>query len=127
MPSSLGSMQDPSRHAPLIAGSVGPYGACQHDGSEYHGNYVDHMSSEQLVEWHRPRVARLVEAGVDVLACETLPAKVSAVSFPVLIPVVSFPVLVPVVSFPVLMPVVSFSVLIPVVSFSVLIPASHAV
>ena len=30
----------------LIAGSVGPYGACQHDGSEYTGNYVDHMTRE---------------------------------------------------------------------------------
>ena len=26
---------------PLIAGSVGPYGACLHDGSEYTGNYID--------------------------------------------------------------------------------------
>jgi len=69
-------LQDSGRHSPLIAGSVGPYGACQHDGSEYHGNYVDHMASEQLVQWHRPRVARLLEAGVDLLACETIPAKV---------------------------------------------------
>ncbi len=29
---------------PQVAGSVGPYGACQHDASEYHGNYVDSMS-----------------------------------------------------------------------------------
>ena len=28
----------------LIAGSVGPYGACQHDMSEYSGSYVDHMT-----------------------------------------------------------------------------------
>ena len=82
----LRCMQDPRRHTPLIAGSVGPYGACQHDGSEYHGNYVDHMSSEELVKWHRPRVARLLEAGADILACETLPAKVSVALFPVLIP-----------------------------------------
>ena len=30
----------------LIAGSVGPYGACLHDGSEYTGDYVDHMTKE---------------------------------------------------------------------------------
>ena len=30
----------------LIAGSVGPYGACQHDGSEYTGSYVEHMTKQ---------------------------------------------------------------------------------
>jgi len=33
----------------MVAGSVGPYGACQHDGSEYTGNYVDHMTVEVSV------------------------------------------------------------------------------
>ena len=28
---------------PLVAGSVGPYGAWLHDGSEYSGNYIDNM------------------------------------------------------------------------------------
>ena len=59
-----------------MAGSVGPYGACQHDGSEYHGNYVDHMTTEELIEWHRPRVVELLASGADILACETIPAKV---------------------------------------------------
>ena len=36
------------RKYPLIAGSVGPFGACQHDGSEYHGNYVDKLSEEVI-------------------------------------------------------------------------------
>ena len=35
-----------SRDRPLVAGSIGPYGACQFDKSEYHGNYVDKMSME---------------------------------------------------------------------------------
>lgn len=39
----------------LIGGSVGPFGACQHDGSEYTGAYMDHMSREELVSWHLPR------------------------------------------------------------------------
>ena len=42
-----------SGRASLIAGSVGPYGACLHDGSEYTGSYVDALSVEQLKEWHR--------------------------------------------------------------------------
>ena len=64
------------RVVPIVAGSVGPYGACQHDGSEYHGNYVDHMTREELMEWHRPRVRELLASGADILACETIPAKV---------------------------------------------------
>ena len=31
---------------PLIAGSVGPRGACLHDGSEYNGHYVDTCTHE---------------------------------------------------------------------------------
>ena len=58
----------------LIAGSVGPYGACQHDLSEYHGKYVDTMPEDVLKEWHRPRISALLSAGVDVLAVETFPA-----------------------------------------------------
>lgn len=57
-----------------VAGSVGPYGAYLADGSEYTGAYLSDVSSAQLREFHRPRLAALAEAGVDVLACETLPA-----------------------------------------------------
>lgn len=66
------------RNPPLIAGSVGPYGACLHDGSEYHGNYVDHVSKDKLMDWHKLRFVRLLNAGVDVLACETIPAQAEA-------------------------------------------------
>ena len=65
-----------SRVVPMVAGSVGPYGTCLHDGSEYHGNYVDHMTAKELMEWHRPRIGELLAAGVDILACETIPAQV---------------------------------------------------
>ncbi len=54
-----------------IAGSVGCYGAFLHDGSEYRGDYG--LTRRQLRDWHRPRVEILVEAGVDVLAFETIP------------------------------------------------------
>ena len=54
-----------------IAGSVGPYGAALADGSEYRGDYD--ISINELRQWHRPRIELLVEAGVDVLAFETMP------------------------------------------------------
>jgi len=66
--------RDQQRKYPLIAGSVGPFGACQNDCSEYHGRYVDEMSIEELIEWHRPRLRLLVESGVDLIAVETIPA-----------------------------------------------------
>lgn len=53
---------------------MGPYGACQADGSEYTGDYISRISSSELKEWHRPRLEVLVRAGVDVLAVETIPA-----------------------------------------------------
>ncbi|XP_046402455.1 homocysteine S-methyltransferase YbgG-like [Ischnura elegans] len=58
----------------LIAGSVGPYGACLSDGSEYRGDYVEKISEKELENWHRPRISTLVKAGVDLLAFETIPA-----------------------------------------------------
>ncbi|XP_078736395.1 LOW QUALITY PROTEIN: betaine-homocysteine S-methyltransferase-like [Lampetra fluviatilis] len=57
-----------------VAGSVGPYGAHLHDGSEYTGAYVDALSTEELMDWHRPQVSALLEAGVDLLALETVPS-----------------------------------------------------
>jgi homocysteine S-methyltransferase len=55
----------------LVAGSVGPYGAMLADGSEYRGDYE--ASAETLADFHRPRIEALVEAGVDLLAIETIP------------------------------------------------------
>ncbi|XP_050410368.2 homocysteine S-methyltransferase YbgG isoform X1 [Patella vulgata] len=57
-----------------VAGSVGPYGACLHDGSEYSGNYVESLSIQELSTWHLPRITALAEAGVDFLSIETIPA-----------------------------------------------------
>ena len=56
---------------PLIAASVGPYGAYLADGSEYRGRYG--LSVQALTDWHRPRLRALLEAGPDVLAFETIP------------------------------------------------------
>ena len=65
---------DRSEQELWVAGSVGPYGAALADGSEYRGNYG--LTVAELRAWHRPRIAALVEAGVDVLALETIPTTV---------------------------------------------------
>ncbi|WP_268250338.1 homocysteine S-methyltransferase [Lentzea cavernae] len=54
-----------------VAASVGPYGAVLADGSEYRGRYG--LTRRELVEFHRPRVEVLRDAGPDVLAVETIP------------------------------------------------------
>ena len=65
------------RLKPLIAASIGCYGAFLHDGSEYRGDYG--MTAPQLIDWHRPRVEILADAaGADLLACETLPCLIEA-------------------------------------------------
>ncbi|XP_014247720.1 homocysteine S-methyltransferase 3-like [Cimex lectularius] len=63
-----------------IAGSVGPYGASLHDGSEYTGSYCDSVTSEEFKEWHRWRVSNLLKAGVDLLAIETVPCSKEALA-----------------------------------------------
>ncbi|MCB2294431.1 homocysteine S-methyltransferase [Clostridium algoriphilum] len=69
-------MNRTNRPAPLVAGSVGPYGAYLADGSEYRGDYK--VSEEDLIEFHRPRIKILVDSGVDILACETIPNLIEA-------------------------------------------------
>ena len=59
------------RLTPLIAASIGPYGAYLADGSEYRGHYG--KTVEQVVDFHRPRLEALLEAGPDLLAFETIP------------------------------------------------------
>jgi len=60
-----------SRSRPLVAASIGPYGAMLADGSEYRGRYA--VSDRALAEFHRPRLEILADAGADLIACETLP------------------------------------------------------
>ena len=55
----------------LVAGSVGPYGAMLADGSEYRGDYDP--GAAVLADFHHPRIETLIEAGVDMLAFETIP------------------------------------------------------
>ena len=61
----------PGRPQPLVAASVGPYGAYLADGSEYRGDYK--ASRAELADFHAERLALLCAAQPDLLACETLP------------------------------------------------------
>jgi len=64
--------QGPSRRRPLVACSIGPYGAFLANAAEYTGEYD--MSREQLKEFHRQRLRILLaKEKPDLLACETLP------------------------------------------------------
>lgn len=65
-----------NRPKPLVAASVGPYGAFLADGSEYRGDYG--LTEEALMEFHRPRLKALIEGGAEVLACETIPCLIEA-------------------------------------------------
>lgn len=62
---------NPDSDAPVVAASVGPWGATQHDGSEYTGNYD--ISDDDLGRFHSERLLILDDAGADVLAVETIP------------------------------------------------------
>jgi homocysteine S-methyltransferase len=64
-------VQSGDRAYPLVAASVGCYGAYLHDGSEYRGDYG--LNVRQLMDWHRPRFEVLAESGADLLAFETIP------------------------------------------------------
>lgn len=66
------------RLRPLVAASVGPFGATLADGSEYSGDYD--LDEGELVEFHRPRIEALIEAGPDLLAFETIPSEREAVA-----------------------------------------------
>jgi homocysteine S-methyltransferase len=57
-------------HRPLVVGSIGPYGALRHDGSEYTGAYD--LRVGELRRFHRRRLHVLAEH-CDVLAVETIP------------------------------------------------------
>jgi len=57
---------------PLIAGSIGPYGAYLADGSEYRGDYG--VSDATLRSFHESRLEIFLQSPPDLLACETVPS-----------------------------------------------------
>ncbi len=60
------------RLKPIVAASIGPYGAYLADGSEYTGNYG--VSDAELREFHHQRWQLLASTAADLLACETIPS-----------------------------------------------------
>ena len=70
------SANRPGRRRPLVAASVGPFGAFLADGSEYTGAYQ--IGDTDLYEFHRTRWQVLAESAVDLLACETIPSRQEA-------------------------------------------------
>lgn len=61
------------RRRPLVAASVGPWGASQADGSEYSGDYD--IEVDQLHDFHRERWHLFADGPADLLACETIPSR----------------------------------------------------
>jgi len=72
----VGQFAHVGRARPLVAASVGPYGAMLADGSEYRGHYA--IDEDALMAFHRPRLAVLAQAGADLLAVETIPCLAEA-------------------------------------------------
>jgi homocysteine S-methyltransferase len=70
------SANRPGRERPLVAASIGPYGAFLADGSEYTGDYG--LSADELADFHRRRLELLVSSDADLLACETIPSRIEA-------------------------------------------------
>jgi homocysteine S-methyltransferase len=60
------------RLRPLVAASVGPYGAFLANGAEYTGAYD--IDEQGLGDFHRERLELLSASGADLLACETVPS-----------------------------------------------------
>jgi homocysteine S-methyltransferase len=62
-----------SRMRPLVAASIGPYGAFLADGSEYKGRYG--LTDDKLRGYHEHRWRILADSPADLLACETIPSR----------------------------------------------------
>lgn len=54
-----------------VAVTIGPYGAYLADGNEYRGDY--HLSCEEYLAFHLPRLKAVLTEKPDVLAIETQP------------------------------------------------------
>ena len=61
---------------PLVAASIGPYGAMLHDGSEYEGDYG--VAATTLRTFHQARLQLFDSSSADVLALETIPSQLEA-------------------------------------------------
>ena len=64
--------------SPLVAASIGPYGAALADGSEYTG--YTNVSIQDLINFHEERLDVLANTNADILAFETIPCIDEAVA-----------------------------------------------
>ncbi|MDB6139542.1 MAG: ybgG [Verrucomicrobiaceae bacterium] len=62
----------PDRLRPIVAASIGPYGASQCNGGEYTGDYQ--LSQRALHAFHAERWHVLCDSEADVIALETIPS-----------------------------------------------------
>lgn len=67
------------RLRPLVAASIGSYGAYLADGSEYTGRYG--LDEDALYAFQRRRWHVLADTDADIMACETLPSMLEARAF----------------------------------------------
>ncbi len=67
-----------NRLRPLVAASIGPYGAYLANGAEYTGDYD--LDAIRLTNWHRERWHILAQSNADLIACETIPSYPEAVA-----------------------------------------------
>lgn len=65
-------LSHPDYPFPLIAASIGPYGAYLANGAEYRGDYG--ISDQELTDFHQPKIDLLASSQADILACETIPS-----------------------------------------------------
>jgi len=63
---------------PLVAASIGPYGAALSDGSEYRG--YQNVTIETLKSFHEERLVVLSKTQADILAFETIPCLEEAIA-----------------------------------------------
>ncbi|GAV86496.1 LOW QUALITY PROTEIN: S-methyl_trans domain-containing protein, partial [Cephalotus follicularis] len=62
----------------LVAASIGSYAAYLADGYQYFGCYGPDVNLDKLKDFHRRRLQVLIEAGLDLLAFETISNKLEA-------------------------------------------------
>eukprot|EP00854_Cymbomonas_tetramitiformis_P005578 gene5578-6765_t len=74
----IGQMPTERRFKPMVAASIGCYGAYLADGSEYRGQYG--LSVDELKSFHRSRLELLAAAGADLISLETVPCVKEAIA-----------------------------------------------
>jgi homocysteine S-methyltransferase len=65
-------LMEPKSYKPLIAASIGPYGAYLANGAEYTGYY--NLTDEALHGFHKRKIEILDQSNADFFACETIPS-----------------------------------------------------